>query len=66
YSNLKQNVCYSPYDLLIIKGYITAALAIPTSDASGTTALRDKQEQLLHIIYRQATLENLDKSKPFT
>ncbi|KAK2039768.1 hypothetical protein LZ31DRAFT_475999, partial [Colletotrichum somersetense] len=66
YSNLKQNIYYSPYNLLIIKGYITAALAVPTSNASGTTALRDKRKQLLYIIYRQATLENLDKFKLFT
>ncbi|KAK2035930.1 hypothetical protein LZ31DRAFT_485219, partial [Colletotrichum somersetense] len=60
------NICYSPYNLLIIKGYIIAALAVPTSDASSTTALRDKQKRLLRIVYRQVILENLDKSKPFT
>ncbi|KAF6803854.1 hypothetical protein CPLU01_16090, partial [Colletotrichum plurivorum] len=59
YSNIKRSVRHSPRDLLTTKGYATAALTAPTSDAGASSAAREKRERLLRII------RGPDESKPF-
>ncbi|KAK0368167.1 hypothetical protein CLIM01_14476 [Colletotrichum limetticola] len=59
YSNTKRSVRHSPHDLLATKGYATAALTVPTSDARATSAAREKRERLLRI------LRGPSDSKPF-
>ncbi|KAK1994150.1 hypothetical protein LX36DRAFT_219510 [Colletotrichum falcatum] len=59
YSNIKRSVHHSPHDLLATKGYATAALTVPMSDASATAAAREKRERMLRII------RGPDESKPF-
>ncbi|KAH9225256.1 hypothetical protein K456DRAFT_1852614, partial [Colletotrichum gloeosporioides 23] len=65
YSNTKRSVRHSPNDLLATKGYATAALTVPTSDACATAASRDKRERLLRIIRGQGTPESPEESRPF-
>ncbi|KAL0929317.1 uncharacterized protein CTRU02_215673 [Colletotrichum truncatum] len=59
YSNIKRSVRHSPHDLLATKGYATAALTVPTSDAGATWATSQKRERLLRIV------RGPDESKPF-
>ncbi|KXH56495.1 hypothetical protein CSAL01_11177 [Colletotrichum salicis] len=63
--NIIRGVRHSPNDLLATKGYATAALTVPTSDACATAASRDKRERLLRIIRRQGTPESPEESRPF-
>ncbi|CAI0655186.1 unnamed protein product [Colletotrichum noveboracense] len=52
-------------DLLVTKGYATAALIVLTSDACAMAASRDKRERLLRIIRGQGTPESLEELRPF-
>ncbi|KAJ0360294.1 hypothetical protein COL26b_014121 [Colletotrichum chrysophilum] len=65
YSNIKRSVRHSPQDLLATKGYATAALTVPASDACSMSATRDKRERLLRLIRGQGTPFSPDASTPF-
>ena len=65
YSNIKRSLRHSPADLLANKGFATAALTMPKTDAVATTRLRDKRDRLLRLIRGQMTPEDPEASIPF-
>jgi hypothetical protein len=65
YSNIKRSIRHGPDDLLVTKGIVTAALALPESEAQASRRVQVKWQKLQRQLRGQLTPDDPDASRPF-